>query len=344
MFYFGEEYGHDNCQNCDNCINPKKKVEAKDDLCAVLETVIALKEKFKADHVTDVVLGRATSDVKSYEHDQLEVFGSEQGADERLISAVIRQAILAGYLERDIENYGLLKITAKGKKFLSRPESFKVVEDTDFSEEPEPEILKSGGSCAADDELFSILKDLRKKIAKKLGLPPYVIFQDPSLEAMATTYPISIEELQNIPGVGQGKAKRYGEEFVKVIKRHVEDNEIERPEDFRVRSVPSRNSTKYFIIQAVDRKIPLPEIAIAKGLDFSELIDDIEAIVYSGTKININYYIDEIIDEDSQEEIFDFFKECQTDDLNEAYRELGEDFTEDEIRLMRIKFLSEMGN
>lgn len=344
LFYFGEEFADDNCHNCDNCINPKKKVEAKDDLCAVLETVTALKEKFKADYVTDVLLGRATSDVKSYQHDQLEVFGCEQGADEKLISAVIRQAVISGYLERDIENYGLLRITAKGKKFLSKPESFKVVEDSDFSEEPEPEVMKSGASCAADTELYSILKDLRKKIAKHLGLPPYVIFQDPSLEAMATTYPISIEELQNIPGVGAGKAKRYGEEFVKVIKRHVEENEIDRPEDLRVRSVPSRNSTKLFIIQAIDRKIPLPEIAKAKGLEFSELLDRIEVIVYSGTKININYYINEIIDEDSQEELFDFFRDSETDDLNEAYRELGEDYTEDEIRLMRIKFLSEMGN
>ena len=197
LFYFGEEFADDNCHNCDNCINPKKKVEAKDDLCAVLETVTALKEKFKADYVTDVLLGRATSDVKSYQHDQLEVFGCEQGADEKLISAVIRQAVISGYLERDIENYGLLRITAKGKKFLSKPESFKVVEDSDFSEEPEPEVMKSGASCAADTELYSILKDLRKKIAKHLGLPPYVIFQDPSLEAMATTYPISIDELQN---------------------------------------------------------------------------------------------------------------------------------------------------
>lgn len=344
LFYFGEEYALDNCQNCDNCINPKKKVEAKEDLCAVLETVIALKEKFKADHVTNVLLGQETADVKSYEHDQLDVFGCEKGVEERVISAVIRQAVLEGYLERDIENYGLLKITSKGKKFLAKPTSFKVVEDSDFDEEAEPETIKSAGSFAADDVLFSILKDLRKKTAKKLGLPPYVIFQDPSLEAMATTYPITIEELQNIPGVGAGKAKRYGEDFINLIKNYVEENEIDRPEDFRVRSVPSRNSTKYFIIQAVDRKIPLPEIAKAKGLEFDELIDDIEAIVYSGTKININYYIDEIIDEDSQEEIFDFFKECQTDNLNEAYRELGYDFTEDEIRLMRIKFLSEMGN
>ena len=344
LFYFGEEFTTDNCQNCDNCINPKKKVEAKDDLCAVLETVIALKEKFKADHVTDVLLGRTTADVTSYQHDQLDVFGCEQGADEKLISAVIRQAILAGYLDRDIENYGLLRITPKGKKFLSKPESFKVIEDSDFSEEAEPEMIKSGASFAADDELYSILKDLRKKIAKQLGLPPYVIFQDPSLEAMATTYPISLEELQNIPGVGAGKAKRYGADFVKVIKRHVEDNEIERPEDLRVRSVPSRNSTKLFIIQSIDRKIPLPEIAKAKGLEFSELLDRIEVIVYSGTKINISYYINDIMDEDSQEELFDFFKECQTDDLNEAYKEFGDDYTEDEIRLMRIKFLSEMGN
>ncbi len=344
LFYFGEEYNSDNCHNCDNCINPKKKVEAKDDLCAVLETVIALKEKFKADYVTDVILGKATPDVKSYQHDELEVFGCEQGADERLISAVIRQAILSGYLERDIENYGLLKITAKGKKFLSKPESFKVIEDSDFSDDPEPEMMKSGASCAADTELYSILKDLRKKIAKHLGLPPYVIFQDPSLEAMATTYPISLEELQNIPGVGAGKAKRYGAEFVKVIKRHVEENEIDRPEDLRVRSVASKNMTKPFIIQSIDRKIPLPEIAIAKGLEFSELLDDIEAIVYAGTKININYYIDEIMDEDSQEELFDYFKESETDDLNEAYKEMGSDFSEDEIRLVRIKFLSEMGN
>lgn len=344
LFYFGEQFQEDNCHNCDNCLNPKKKVEAKEDLCAVLETVIALKEKFKAEYVSDIVLGRTTPTVKSYGHDELEVFGCEKGADDRLISAVIRQATQMGYLERDIENYGTLSITAKGKKFLSKPESFKVVEDSEFSEEPEPEMLKSGASCAADTELFSILKDLRKKVAKQQGLPPYVIFQDPSLEAMATTYPISIEELQNIPGVGIGKAKRYGVDFIKLIKRHVEENEIERPEDLRVRSIPDKNSTKLYIITLIDRKIPLEEIAHSKGLEFSELIDEIEAIVYSGTKININYYIDEIIDEDSQEELFDFFRDGETDDLNKAYREFGSDFTEDEIRLAHIKFVSEMGN
>ena len=344
LFYFGEQYQVENCQNCDNCLNPKKKVEAKDDLCAVLETVIALKEKFKADHITDVLLGRTTANVRSYGHDELEVFGCESGAEEKLLTAVIRQAVQVGYLDRDIENYGLLKITAKGKKFLNKPESFKVVEDSEFSEEAEPDLTKNAASGAADPELFSILKDLRRKVAKQLGLPPYVIFQDPSLEAMATTYPISLEELQNIPGVGQGKAKRYGEDFVNVIRRHVEDNEIDRPEDMKVRIIPDKNSTKQFIIKLIDRKIPLPEIAKAKGLEFSELLDDIEAIVYSGTKININYYINEIIDEDSQEELFDYFKDSETDDLNRAYRELGEDFSEEEIRMAHIKFMSEMGN
>ena len=343
LFYFGEQFDEENCQNCDNCLNPKKKVEAKEDLCAVLEAVIALKEKFKADYVSDVVLGNATPMVKSYQHDELDVFGCEKGVDERLISAVIRQATLSGYLERDIENYGTLSITPAGKKFLNSPVSFKVVEDSEFNE-PEPEMMKSGASCAADTELYSILKDLRRKVSKQLDLPPYVIFQDPSLEAMATTYPISIEELQNIPGVGIGKAKRYGAEFVKVIKRHVEENEIDRPEDLRVRSIPDKNSTKLYIITLIDRKIPLPEIAHSKGLEFSELIDEIEAIVYAGTKININYYINEIIDEDSQEELFDFFRDAETDDLNKAYKEFGADFTEDEIRLAHIKFLSEMGN
>ena len=310
----------------------------------MLETVIALKEKFKADHITDVLLGRTTANVRSYGHDELEVFGCESGAEEKLLTAVIRQAVQVGYLDRDIENYGLLKITAKGKKFLNKPESFKVVEDSEFSEEAEPDLTKNAASGAADPELFSILKDLRRKVAKQLGLPPYVIFQDPSLEAMATTYPISLEELQNIPGVGQGKAKRYGEDFVNVIRRHVEDNEIDRPEDMKVRIIPDKNSTKQFIIKLIDRKIPLPEIAKAKGLEFSELLDDIEAIVYSGTKININYYINEIIDEDSQEELFDYFKDSETDDLNRAYRELGEDFSEEEIRMAHIKFMSEMGN
>ncbi len=344
LHYFGEEYLEDNCGNCDNCLNPKKQVEAKDELCAVIETVTALKEKFKAEQVIDVMLGKNTATVKSYNQDELEVFGCLQGSDAKTVNTVIRQAIIAGYIDRDIENFGLLKVTKKGKDYYKKPVSFKIVEDNDFSEEEEEMVVKSGAACAVDPELYNILKDLRKKLAKKLELPTYVIFQDPSLEAMATTYPVTLEELQNIPGVGAGKAKRYGEDFIKVIKTHVEENEIERPEDLRVRSVANKSKLKISIIQGIDRKIALDALAESKGLEFNELLDEIEAIVYSGTKISIDYFLDEIMDEDRQLDLFDYFKESESDDLQEAINELGNEFSEEEIRLMRIKFLSEMGN
>lgn len=343
LHYFGEKYDEDNCGNCDNCKTPRKKVEAKDDLCAVIETIAALNEKFKADHIINVMRGKTTAEVKSYGHDELDVFGSASACEDRFLAAVIRQAIIAGYIDKDIESYGVLKLTAAGKKFLKSPQSFKIVEDTEMQEEEEPEMMRSGSGCAADPELYSILKDLRKKVAKHLSLPPYVIFQDPSLEAMATTYPVTVEELAGIAGVGSGKAKRYGEEFVKVIRRHVEENEIERPEDLVVRSVANKSKVKIAIIHSIDRKISLDEIADSRGLEFSELLDDIEAIVNSGTKININYYIDEILDDDQQEELFSYFKQSESGDLEEAYREFASDYTEDEIRLMRIKFLSELG-
>ncbi len=344
LHYFGEEYNEDNCGNCDNCLNPKKQVEAKDELCAVIETVTALKEKFKAEQVIDVLLGKNTATVKSYNQDELEVFGCLEGSDAKTLNTVIRQAIISGYLDRDIENFGLLKVTKKGKDFDKKPSSFKIVEDNDFNEEEEEMVVKSGASCAVDPELYNILKDLRKKIAKRLELPTYVIFQDSSLEAMATTYPITIEELQNIPGVGAGKAKRYGDDFIKVIKTHVEENEIERPEDLRVRSVANKSKLKISIIQGIDRKIPLDALAESKGLEFNELLDEIEAIVYSGTKISINYFLDEIMDDERQEDIFDYFKESESDDLKSAFEELGNEYSEEEIRLIRIKFLSEMGN
>ncbi len=344
LHYFGEEYSEENCGNCDNCLNPKKQVDAKEDLCAVMETIMALKEKFKAEHIIDVVVGRETNDIKTYKHNELEVFGCGQGTDRKFLNSVIRQATIAGYLDRDVENFGLIRLTDKGKKYYKKPTAFKVVEDNDFSEAEEEIVVKSGASCAVDPELYSILKDLRKKIAKHLNLPPYVIFQDPSLEAMATTYPITIEELANITGVGAGKAKRYGEEFIKVIKTHVEENEIERPEDLRVRSVANKSRIKISIIQAIDRKIDLDELANSKCMEFGELLDEIEAIVYAGTKININYFINEVIDDDHQEDIFEYFKEADSDSLNEAIKELGNDYSEEEIRLMRIKFLSEMGN
>lgn len=344
LHYFGEEYNEDNCGNCDNCLNPKKQVEAQDLLCAVIDTVIALKEKFKTDHVIDVLTGKETSEVLSYHHDELEVFGGGQGEDEKIWNSVIRQALIGGYLDKDIENYGLLKVTKKGHAFLKKPVSFKIVEDNDFEDAEEEVPMKGGATCAVDPVLYSILKDLRKKIAKKLELPPYVIFQDPSLEAMATTYPVTIEELQNIPGVGSGKAKRYGEEFVKVIKAHVDENEIERPEDLRVRTVANKSKLKVSIIQAIDRKVALDELAESKGLEFVDLLDEIEAIVYSGTKINIDYFLQEIMDEDHIDELFEYFKEEETDNLENAIEEFGKDYTEEEIRLIRIKFLSEMAN
>lgn len=344
LHYFGEEYPADSCGNCDNCLNPKKLVEVNEDLIALIETVIAIKEKFKTEHIINVMTGRATNDVKSYKHDELELFGCCEKESEKHLNALIRQAIIAGYLDKDIENYGLIKVTEKGNRYLDNPTSFKIVEDNDFNDEDEDVQVKGGASCAADTELYSILKDLRKKTAKKLGLPPYVIFQDPSLEAMATTYPITMDELQNITGVGAGKAKRYGEEFLKIIKSHVEENEIERPEDLRVRSVANKSKLKISIIQGIDRKIPLDELADSKCIEFSELLDEIEAIVYSGTRLNIDYYINDIMDEDHHDDIFEYFKESESDSLEEAYSELGCDYSEEEIRLIRVKFLSELGN
>jgi ATP-dependent DNA helicase RecQ len=344
LHYFGEEYKETNCGNCDNCLNPKKQVEAQDLLCTVIDAVYAVKENFKQDYIVDVIKGIETNEVLDHHHEDLEVFGSGMGEDDKVWNNVIRQALLDGYLSKDVENYGLIKVTSAGKKFLKHPKSFKIVEEGDFEEAEEEAPMHGGASLALDPTLFSILKDLRKKMSKQLNLPPYVIFQDPSLEAMATTYPVTIEELQNIPGVGAGKAKRYGEEFCKLIKRHCEENEIERPEDLRVRTVANKSKLKVSIIQAIDRQVALDDIANTKGMEFDELLDEVEAIVYSGTKLNIDYFLREVVDEDHMLDIYEYFKESETDDLEAAFDELGEDYTEEEIRLVRIKFISEMGN
>ena len=344
LHYFGEEYTEDNCGNCDNCLNPKKQVEAKDSLCAAIEVILAVKENFKQDYVIDILLGRETNEVLAHHHEELDCFGSGMGDDEKFWNAVIRQALIAGYLYKEVENYGILKVTKEGEKFLKKPVSFKITEDNDFEAVEEEAPLRGGGSCAVDPTLYAMLKYLRKKLSKQLNVPPYVIFQDPSLEAMATIYPINQEELQNIPGVGAGKAKRYGSEFCKLIQRHCEENEIERPEDLRIRTVANKSKLKVSIIQAIDRQVALDDIANSKGMDFPELLDEVEAIVYSGTKLNIDYFLREIMDEDHMQDIYDYFRESVTDDLDTAVEELGEDFTEEEIRLVRIKFISEMAN
>ncbi len=342
LHYFGESYDVENCGNCDNCLSPKKQVEAKELLETVLETIVALKENFKADYVVDVLLGKETSDIISHKHDELECFGCGDDEDAKRWNAVIRQAQIAGYLDKDVENYGILKLTKQGHAFLKKPVSFKIVEDRDFEEEET--VVQTGSTFAVDPELYAMLKNLRKKLSKQLELPPYVIFQDPSLEAMATTYPITIEELKNIPGVGEGKAKRYGEEFCALIKRHCDENEIDRPEDIRIRTVANKSKLKVAIINAIDRKIALDDLAISKGVEFDDLLDDIESIVYSGTKLNIDYFLEEILDEENLIEIYDYFKSSDTDNIDVAIEELGGEYTEEEIRLVRVKFISEMGN
>ena len=344
LHYFGEEYTEDNCGNCDNCLNPKKQVEAQDSLCAVIEVIIAVKENFKADYIIDVLQGRETSEVQAHLHEDLEVFGSGMGEEDKTWNAIIRQALIAGYLSKDVENYGLLKVTDAGRKFLKHPKSFKITEDNDFEEVEEETPMRGGASCAVDPALYSMLKDLRKKLSKRLDVPPYVIFQDPSLEAMATIYPVTLDELQNIPGVGAGKAKRYGQEFCVLIKKHCEENEIERPEDLRVRTVANKSKLKVSIIQSIDRMVALDDIALSKGIEFSDLLEEIEAIVYSGTKLNIDYFLEEIMDDDHMQDIYDYFKESETDRIDDAVEELGGEYTEDEIRLVRIKFISEMAN
>jgi ATP-dependent DNA helicase RecQ len=343
LHYFGETYTKENCGNCDNCLHPKQKVEAKKDLMKVLEVILATKENFRDDYIKDILLGNRTEEVSAYHHDQLEEFGCAEDIDERVLNAVIRQALISGYLEKDVNNYGVLKVTDEGRKFLKKPQSFMISEDRDFEEEAEAEIQEEA-NFAVDPVLFKMLKELRKKMSAELDVPPYVIFQDNSLEAMATIYPQTLDELQNIPGVGAGKAKRYGTEFCKLIKKHCEENEIERPEDLRIRTTVNKSKIKVGIIHSIDRKVALDDIAVANGIEFDELLDEIEAIVYSGTKINIDYFIEDVIDDDHVEDIYQYFKESETDDLDEAIDELGDDYTEEEIRLVRIKFISEMAN
>ncbi|MDY0097846.1 MAG: DNA helicase RecQ [Bacteroidales bacterium] len=345
LHYFGEEYPKDNCEACDNCLHPKAQFEGSESVVNVLETILAVKEKFKADHIANILSGKMTAAIKSYRHHKLEFFGIGEDKDEKFWNMVIRQALIAKLLTKDIENYGLLKVTEKGMEFIEEPSSFMLAEDHDYAESSDEENAFGARTAAVDEELFSILKDLRKKISKQKNVPPFVIFQDPSLEDMAIQYPITLDELQNISGVGAGKAQRYGTEFVNIIRKYVEEKEIIRPLDMVVKSVVNKSGLKVYIIQSIDMKRPLEDIAETKGLEMEELLSEVEAIVNAGTRINLDYYINMCIDDERQHDIYSYFREeAESDSLEEAINELGSEFEEEEIRLMRIKFLSEMGN
>ena len=345
LHYFGEEYHEENCHNCDNCLHPKTKIEAHEQLCIVLTAIQALKENFRSDYVIDFVVGRETEEIIAHKHQNHELFGAGEDFNEKHWNPVIRQALIAGYLKKDVENYGLLKLTAAGKKFMKKPETFMIVEDNEFVEDYEATTEHDGVTSALDPTLNAMLRDLRKKVSRQLERPPYVIFQDVSIEQMATDYPVTLEELKNIQGVGEGKVRQpYAKEFVDLIKRYCEENEIVRQTDLRVRTVAKKSILKVKIIQAIDRQIALDDIATAQGLEFEDLLSEVEAIVYSGTKLNIDYFLDEVMDEDHIDDIYDYFADSETDSLEAAIDELGAECSEDEIRLVRIKFISEMAN
>lgn len=343
LHYFGEEYLQENCHSCDNCLHPKERREAKQALLIALKAILVLKENFRQDYLVDFITGNPTEDIVSRKHDELEDFGAGEDEDSKVWNPVIRQGIIAGYIEKEVENYGVLKVTAAGKKFMKKPVSFMIALDNEFSAYDEDE-LQEGGSGVLDPRLFKMLKSLRKEMSKKMNIPQYVIFQDVSLEQMATVYPVTLEELQQIQGVGAGKAKRYGKKFVELIKSHCDENEIERPEEMRVRTVAKKSMLKVKIIQSIDRQVALDDIANALGLDFDELLDELEAIVYSGTKLNIDYFLEDVMDEDHVDDLYDYFMESETDGLKVAMEELGDQYSEDELRLVRIKFISELAN
>ena len=347
LHYFGEEYPEENCGCCDNCLHPKPKIDAQASLRMALEALRDLGDKFKADYLASVLVGKNTALIKSYGHNKSEWFGAGADHDIRYWGAVIRQALIMGLIDKNIENYGLLSINTKGEEFIAAPRPVYITLDHDYDEEEKETdaVAPTGKGGAADEELFSMLKDLREKVARQHDLPPFVIFQDPSLEDMAIQYPITIEEMQNISGVGVGKARKFGEEFIRLIRAYVEEKEIVRPQDMIVKSVGNKSGNKIFIIQAIDRKMDFEDIARAKDLDFDELLTEIEGIVNSGTKLDISYYIEQVIDEDKSNDIYLYFKEdAQSDSLDEAIEELGGDYTEEEIRLVRIKFMCEQGN
>lgn len=343
LSYFGETYKEDNCHNCDNCLHPKTKVEATEELRCVLMSVKAVKENFRSPYIVNFLKGRATDDIVSHKHDKLEEFGCGEDCPDKLWNPVIRYAIVSGYLRKEVEDYGTLKLTAAGKKWLKNPQPFYVTEDNEFNDVGETSVASTG--VALDPQLFAMLKGLRKDVAHRHGVPPYVVFQDISLEQMATMYPTTVNELQsNIQGVGGGKARRYGKEFVDLIRKYCEENEIERPEDLRIKTVAKNSVHKIKIIQNIDGKMALDDIADSMNMDFDVLLSEVESIVYSGTKLNIDYFLEEVMDDDAVDDIYEYFRDSETDDIDTAMKELDGDYNEDELRLVRIKFLSELAN
>jgi ATP-dependent DNA helicase RecQ len=349
LHYFGETYEADNCSTCDNCLHPKMKFEAKEHVLNVLSAVKETKQQFKAKQLISILTGKVSGSLKNQKVMSYECFESGMDYDDKFWNGIIRQMLIKKLLQKDIENYGVIKMTPEGDQFLKHPQEIQMTKDHDYdSDGDDDDFINSGGmqkGSGTDKMLFTLLKDLTKEIARKEKLPPFVIFQDPSLEDMAIQYPITLEEMKNISGVGIGKAQKYGQPFVELIKKYVDENEITRPNDVVVKSVINKSGLKVYIIQAIDRKIPLEQIAVAKTLTMDDLLDEIERIVSSGTKVNLNYYIDEYIDEYHQQDIYDYFSTAETDSIEEALLSLGEnEFTEQEVRLMRIKFMSDLGN
>ena len=349
--YFGEDYGEENCGACDNCLHPKKQFDGREEMALVLELIQSLPERFKMEHLSNILAGETNSIIKSYNHDKLELFGAGRDHTIRFWNAVIHQGLILRYIYKDIESYGLLSVTDEGRAFLQNPYELMLTEDREFvdgDDDPDDDMAAGAavrGGGGGDDRLLSMLKDLRRDLARKLKLQPWVIFSDPSLEDMSIMYPITIDELKNCQGVGEGKARKFGKEFLELIARYVEENEIDRPDDFVVKSIVNKSANKVYIIQNVDRKMPLEDIASAKGLEMEELMDEIEAIVLSGTKLNLDYYIEQTLDEDVVEEIYDYFlEEAESDSLGDAMKDLSSDYDEMEVRLVRVKFLCEVAN
>lgn len=344
LHYFGESYDVENCGNCDNCLNPRKRIEATDEAAEAIRAILAAGEAYRAEYIVNLLIGRATDEIRNNGHDKMEFFGVLADMEEKVIAMLIRQLFIAGYLSKDLDNYGILKVTDEGRSYAVNPTSFTIVQDVDYTDTASDSNMRGEAAGALDPALFSILSGLRKDIARRRGIAPFLVFLDPSLEGMATLYPTTVEELLMVPGVGSGKAAKYGQEFIEVIKRYVDENDIERPSDIRVKFMAKKSNPKISIIQAIDRKIDLEEVCESLGLDFEDFLSELEAIVEAGTKINIEYYVKDIFEEDQIEEVFDYFRSSEDGDLESAIQELGFDYDEEDIRLLRIFFISKFGN